>query len=93
MYDTATTSLIYIIRWLLALTQEHQDWGLGIGAVFCLYSQRIGLRFYHKQGDWIYCELVLNLRIKPKQRIKRPVPDVLKQPTHRTNKSSYPYLK
>ena len=30
----------------------------------------------------IYCKLVLNLRIKPKRRIKRPVPYILKQPTH-----------
>ena len=30
----------------------------------------------------IYCELALNLRIKPKPRIKRPVPEVLKEPGH-----------
>ena len=69
-----------ITRWLLALTQEHRDWGFGLCFAYIRNVQ--GLRFNHKRVYRIYCELALNLRIKPKRRIKRPVPDVLKQPTH-----------
>ena len=69
-----------ITRWLLALTQEHRDWGFGLCFAYIRNVQ--GLRFNHKRVYRIYCELALNLRIKPKRRIKRPVPDVLKQPSH-----------
>ena len=69
-----------ITRWLLALTHEHRDWGFGLCFAYIRNVQ--GLRFNHKRVYRIYCELALNLQIKPKRRIKRPVPDVLKQPTH-----------
>ncbi len=31
----------------------------------------------HKRVYWIYCELELNLRIKPRKRLKREKPDEL----------------
>ena len=55
---------------------------LGIWTVLCLHPQRTRFVLQSQTGDRIYCELALNLRIKPKRRIKRPVPDVLKQPSH-----------
>ena len=55
---------------------------MGIWTVFAYIRNVQGLRFNHKRVYRIYCELALNLRIKPKRRIKRPVPDVLKQPNH-----------
>ena len=55
---------------------------LGIWTVFAYIRNVQGLYFNHKRVYRIYCELALNLRIKPKRRIKRPVPDVLKQPSH-----------
>ena len=36
----------------------------------------------HKRVYRIYCELALNLRIKPRRRLKRHVPEPLKEPTH-----------
>ena len=60
-----------ISRWLLVLTQEHRDWGFGLCFAYIRNVQ--GLRFNHKRVYRIYCELALNLRIKPKRRIKRPV--------------------
>ena len=56
-----------ITRWLLALTQEHRDWGFGLCFAYIRNVQ--GLRFNHKRVYRIYCELALNLRIKPKRRI------------------------
>ena len=55
---------------------------MGIWTVFAYIRNVQGLYFNHKRVYRIYCELALNLRIKPKRRIKRPVPDVLKQPSH-----------
>ena len=69
-----------ISEWLMKLTQEHRDWGFGL--CFAYIRNVRGLRFNHKRVYRIYCELALNLRIKPKRRIKRPVPEVLKEPEH-----------
>ena len=72
-----------IIRWLLALTQEHRDWGFRL--CFACIRNMQSLHFNHKRVYRIYCKLALNLRIKPKRRIKWPVPDILKQPSHTNN--------
>lgn len=59
---------------LIDLTQQNKNWGFGL----CFLSLRnvLGLPYNHKRVYRIYCELELNLRIKPRRRIKRnkPVP-------------------
>ena len=59
---------------LIELTTQNKNWGFGL----CFLSLRnvLGLPYNHKRVYRIYCELELNLRIKPKRRIKRnkPVP-------------------
>ena len=70
-----STENALIADWLLRLTQTHKRWGFGL----CfLYLRNIkGFRWNHKRIYRIYCELELNLRIKPRRRIKRDRPDVL----------------
>ena len=57
------------------LTKAHRTWGFGL----CfLYLRNVrGHAWNHKRVRRIYCELELNLRIKPRRRIKRHKPDVL----------------
>ena len=60
--------------WLLRLTRTYRTWGFGL----CfLYLRNVkGFKWNHKRVYRIYRELELNLRIKPKKRLKRekPVP-------------------
>lgn len=64
---------------LLELTEEHKRWGFGL----CfLYLRNVkGLKWNHKRVYRIYRELELNLRIKPRRRLKRDKPDTLSVPT------------
>ena len=59
---------------LIKLTDENKNWGFGL--CFLTLRNVLGLPYNHKRVYRIYCELELNLRIKPKRRIKRakPVP-------------------
>ncbi len=59
---------------LIELTEQNKNWGFGL--CFLTLRNVIGLPYNHKRVYRIYCELELNLRIKPKRRIKRvkPVP-------------------
>lgn len=68
-----------IADWLLRLTLANKRWGFGL----CfLYLRNVKeYRWNHKRVYRIYCELELNLRIKPKRRIKRDKPDALSVPT------------
>lgn len=68
-----------IANWLLRLTQLHKPWGFGL----CfLYLRNVkGFGWNHKRVYRIYRELELNLRIKPRRRIKRDKPDELAVPT------------
>lgn len=63
---------------LLRLTQTHKRWGFGL----CfLYLRNVkGFGWNHKRVYRIYRELELNLRIKPRRRIKRDRPDPLSVP-------------
>ena len=68
----------HIADWLLRLTTAHRTWGFGL----CfLYLRNVkGYRYNHKRVYRIYRELELNLRIKPKRRLKRDKPDELAVP-------------
>ncbi|SUA56909.1 Uncharacterised protein [Oligella urethralis] len=57
-----------IADWLLKLTAEQKTWGFGL----CfLYLRNVkGFKWNHKRVYRIYRELQLNLRIKPRRRIK-----------------------
>lgn len=63
---------------LMAITAAHRTWGFGL----CfLYLRNVkGYLWNHKRVYRIYCELALNLRIKPRKRLKREVPDALAVP-------------
>lgn len=67
-----------IADWLLRLTSTHKRWGFGL----CfLYLRNIkGHTWNHKRVYRIYRALELNLRIKPKRRIKRDKPEALQVP-------------
>jgi len=63
---------------LEGLTKAHRTWGFGL----CfLYLRNVrGHAWNHKRVRRIYCELELNLRIKPRRRIRRDKPDMLTVP-------------
>lgn len=67
-----------IADWLLRLTATHKRWGFGL----CfLYLRNVkGYGWNHKRVYRIYRELELNLRIKPKRRLKRDYPGELDVP-------------
>ena len=67
-----------IADWLIKLTQWQKNWGFGL----CfLYLRNIkGFSWNHKRVYRIYCELSLNLRIKPKKRLVRDKPEPLVVP-------------
>jgi len=67
-----------IVDWLLRLTTTNRTWGFGL----CyLYLRNVkGYRYNHKRVYRIYRDLELNLRIKPRRRLKRDRPDVLAVP-------------
>jgi len=68
-----------IADWLLRLTQAHKRWGFGL--CFMYLRNVKGYDWNHKRVYRIYRELELNLRIKPRRRIKRGRPDELSVPT------------
>ncbi|MBL4890802.1 MAG: IS3 family transposase [Rhizobiaceae bacterium] len=67
-----------IVEWLVKLTSNRRTWGFGL----CyLYLRNVkGFVWNHKRVYRIYCELELNLRIRPKKRLKREKPDTLAVP-------------
>ena len=67
-----------IADWLLRLATTNKRWGFGL----CyLYLRNVkGFIWNHKRVYRIYRELELNLRIKPKRRIKRDKPEALSVP-------------
>jgi putative transposase len=67
-----------IADWLLRLTTTHRRWGFGLCFLYLRNVQE--LQFNHKRVYRIYRELELNLRIKPRRRLKRDKPDPLDVP-------------
>jgi putative transposase len=68
----------FIADLLIGLTQNQRNWGFGL----CfLYLRNVkGYGWNHKRVYRIYCELSLNMRIKPNKRLKREVPEPLSVP-------------
>ena len=73
-----TTENDLVADWLLRLTGEQKRWGFGL----CFHYLRNvkGFDWNHKRVYRIYRTLGLNLRIKPRRRLKRPKPDALVVP-------------
>jgi putative transposase len=67
-----------IADWLLRLTTTNRRWGFGLCFLYLRNVQGYG--WNHKRVYRIYRELELNLRIRPKRRIKRARPDALSVP-------------
>lgn len=67
-----------IADWSLRLTETYKRWGFGL--CFAYLRNVKGFRWSHKRVYRIYRELELNLRIKPRRRIKRDKPDELSEP-------------
>ena len=63
---------------LVGLTDARKTWGFGL--CFLHLRNIKGHGWNHKRVYRIYCELELNLRIKPRKRLKRDKPDALAVP-------------
>ena len=58
-----------VADWLLRLTHNQRNWGFGLCFLYLRNVKGFGRN--HKRVYRIYCELELNMRIKPKKRIVR----------------------
>jgi putative transposase len=67
-----------IADWLIRLTTTYRTWGFGL--CFLHLRNVKGYGWNHKRVYRIYRELELNLRIKPKKRLKREKPEPLAVP-------------
>ena len=68
-----------IVNWLLRLSTTNKTWGFGL--CFQYLRNVKGFSWNHKRVYRIYRVLELNLRIKPRKRIKRDKPGALMVPT------------
>lgn len=68
----------FIAEFLVNLCQKNPNWGFGL--CFLYLRNVAGYKYNHKRVYRIYRELELNLRIKPKKRIKREKPEPLAVP-------------
>lgn len=67
-----------IAKWLEDLTHTYKRWGFGL--CFMYLRNVKGFPWNHKRVYRIYRELELNLRIKPRRRLKREKPEKLEVP-------------
>jgi len=67
-----------IADWLLRLTRANKRWGFGLCFLYLRNVKKF--TWNHKRVYRIYRELELNLRIRPRRRIKRDKPDALTVP-------------
>ncbi|MFW2068240.1 IS3 family transposase, partial [Acinetobacter johnsonii] len=67
-----------IAKQLIELTEENSDWGFGLGFSYLRHVENHC--WNHKRVYRIYWELALNLRIKPRRRLKRHAPEPLTDP-------------
>lgn len=68
-----------IANHLMTLAEQHKTWGFGLMFLHCRNLQ--GKTWNHKRVYRIYCELKLNLRIKPRIRLVREKPQPLQVPS------------
>ncbi len=68
----------HIAHLLLCLSQSQRNWGFGL--CFLHLRNVKGYKWNHKRVYRIYCELEMNLRIKPRKRINRDKPEQLNVP-------------
>ena len=76
---TLSDENVEIADWLIRLTHNQRNWGFGLCFLFLRNVKGFG--WNHKRVYRIYCELELNLRIKPKKRLVRETPEPLSVPT------------
>ena len=72
-----------IAEQLIELTEENTDWGFGLCFSYLRHVENYVWNEEHcsaRRVYRIYCELALNLRIKPRRRLKRHAPEPLKEP-------------
>lgn len=79
-----------IADWLVRLTTENTDWGFGL--CFDYLRNVKHYQWNHKRVYRIYCELALNLRIKPRRRLKRQAPESLKEPLRKNQVWSMDFM-
>jgi putative transposase len=63
--------------WLIRLTHNWRNWGLGLCYLFLRNVKGFG---WNHKSIWIYREMELNLRIKPKKWLTREKPEPLAIP-------------
>lgn len=79
-----------IADWLIGITEDKKRWGFGL--CFAYLRNVKGFGWNHKRVYRIYRELELNLRIKPRKRIKRDKPDALSAPTEKNQVWSMDFM-
>ncbi len=78
-YDPKLSSENELIAdWLLRLATTYKQWGFGL--CFMYLRNTKGFKWNQKRVYRIYKQLELNLRIKPRRRIKRDKPEALSVP-------------
>jgi len=79
-----------IAYWLIRITTNQRNWGFGLSF---LYLRNVkGFGWNHKRVYRIYCELELNMRIKPKKRIVREKPEELTVPDQENESWSMDFM-
>ncbi len=76
--------------WLLRLTTAHRAWGFGLCFLYLRHVK--GLPWNHKRVYRVYREPELNLRIKPRKRLVRAVPEPLAVPTVKNDTWSMDFM-
>lgn len=75
---------------LIELVEDEYDWGFGL--CFDYFRNVKGYKWNHKRVYRIYCDLALNLRIKPRRRLNRHKPEPLKEPTKKNQVWSIDFM-
>lgn len=79
-----------IADWLIRITDSQRNWGFGLRY---LYLRNVkGFAWNHKRVYRIYCELSLNIRIKPRKRLKREKPEPLSVPAYSNESWSMDFM-
>lgn len=74
---------------LLTLAARKPRWGFG---KMLAYLKRDGCGWNHKRIRRVYCELNLNLRVKPRKRLPKRIPQPLVQPEHANQSWSLDFM-